>query len=362
MRTVRPGTDQKTTRDPAASTPRSARTRRAALAIGMLAGVVGLYAPQPGRSLPGAPPFQSWLAALVDEAIDRGFERRLVEQTLSGLRPLPHVVTSDRAQAQTPPALDDYLSQRVTPDLVAQGREMMRTHAPPLGLIENVFGVPPAVLVAIWGAETGYGRYTGDVPVFQALATLAWEPRRAPYFRRELFDALQVVAAGHIDGPAMVGSWAGAMGQPQFMPSSYLKYAVDFDEDGRRDIWGSVPDTIGSIANYLREYGWRPGEAWGREVAIDDAHGPRRQPGEPTRQRGCAAVRTLTERRPTGDWASRGIREVNGASLLPGAGSASLLTIDSRSFLVLPNYEVILGYNCSHRYALSVVLLADAIR
>jgi len=307
-------------------------------------------------------PFEMWRAALVEEAVDRGFDQEFVEEALGRLEPLPRIVQIDRMQAQAPAELDVYLSERVTPALVARGREMMRRHSLLLKRIEAAFGVERQFLVAIWGAETGYGAYTGDVPVLQALATLAWEPRRSAYFRAELFDALRILRAGHIARGAMHGSWAGAMGQPQFMPSSYLQYAVDFDGDGRRDIWTSVADTLASIANYLRRFGWQPGVAWGREVAIPSAVRSHVARGVQTRTNGCGAVRALTEPRLFAEWSARGVQALDGSDLPPGSAAASLLAVGTRPFLVHQNYETILSYNCSHRYALSVSMLASLLQ
>jgi membrane-bound lytic murein transglycosylase B len=306
--------------------------------------------------------FRVWLAALVDEAVDEGFDRRLVESTLAGLEPLPAVLDADRAQAEVAQPLADYLGARVTPELIAMGRDLLQRHRVLLSEIEGRFGVPGRFLVAIWGAETGYGRYTGDVPVFRALATLAWNPRRAAYFRGELFDALRMIERGYIDRHAMLGSWAGAMGQPQFMPSSYLAHAVDFDRDGRRDIWTSEADTLASIANYLRRFEWRPGVTWGREVEIPAAARSHIDTAVTLRREGCQAIRGLTERRALRNWAALGVRRQDGSRLPRAAIDASLLTLDGRAFLVYRNYEAILGYNCAHRYALSVAMLADAIQ
>jgi membrane-bound lytic murein transglycosylase B len=309
------------------------------------------------------PAFQLWLGELVEEAWRRGFDRDLVARALSRLQPLPRVIQADRAQAAAAPRLDAYLSARLTPPLVARGREMMRDHRDLLARIERWFGVQRRFVVAIWGAETGYGPYTGDVPVFQALATLAWEPRRADYFRAELFDALRMVQRRHIDIPSMVGSWAGAMGQPQFMPSSYLKHAFDFDRDGRRDIWNSIPDTLASIANYLRGYDWHNGETWGREVRLTAAVRNRIMRDVEPRREGCSAVRSLTGKRTLDDWAAFGVQSADGSPLPRAHLDASLvLAADERMFLVYHNYEAILGYNCSHHYALSVAMLADLLR
>ncbi len=317
------------------------------------------------RPAPAAdpPPFQGWLSTLIDEAVRRGFGRQLVMRALGGVQPLSRVIEADRAQAGPSPGLEVYLSQRLTPKLIADGRAKMREHRALLDRIERWFGVQRRFVVAIWGAETGYGPYTGDVPVFQALATLAWEPRRADYFRAELFDALRIVQRGHIDVTAMRGSWAGAMGQPQFMPSSYLKYAYDFDRDGRRDIWKSTPDTLASIANYLRSFGWGNGDTWGREVRLTTAVRANILDTIATRAEGCGAIRTLTTRRAMHEWATDGVRSADGSPLPRARVPASMvLTADARSFLIYRNYESILAYNCSHHYALSVAMLADQIR
>jgi membrane-bound lytic murein transglycosylase B len=317
----------------------------------------------PAGQTESPPPFEVWLSDLIDEATRRGFDRDLVTKALGGVRPLPRVIQADRAQAGPSSGLEAYLSQRLSPALIRQGREKMLEHRALLGRIERRFGVQRRFVVAIWGAETSYGPYTGDVPVFTALATLAWEPRRADYFRAELFDALRIIQRGDIELAAMRGSWAGAMGQPQFMPSSYLKYAYDFDRDGRRDIWGSTPDTLASIANYLRSFGWRNGETWGREVRLTEGVRSRVKEELKGRSEGCGAIRSLTTPRPLHRWAADGIRLENGRPLPRALLPASLvLTADVRSFLVYRNYEAILAYNCSHYYALGVAMLADKLQ
>jgi membrane-bound lytic murein transglycosylase B len=217
------------------------------------------------------------------------------------------------------------------------------------------------ILLAIWGIETRYGRLTGRTPVFQALATLAWEPRRSDYFRGELFNALTMVDRRYIDARSMTGSWAGAMGQTQFMPSSYLQYAVDFDGDGHRDIWKSTPDALASVANYLKGYGWRAGETWGREVKVPDAARARIAEEVPRRPEGCYAVRNMTERQPLARWRALGVTLPNGKPLPQSDLTAGLVDVGEREFLVYPNYDAILGYNCAHYYALSVALLGDQI-
>ncbi len=308
------------------------------------------------------PPFTDWLADLTREARERGFSEALVQQTLSGLEPLHRVVESDRSQAELNPGFSRYLSTRLTPTMVKRGQDLGREHRALLGRIERDFKVQRRFLLAIWGLETRYGRVTGNVPVFQALATLAWEPRRATMFRGELFDALTMVQRGHIEPSSMTGSWAGAMGQPQFMPSSYLTYAVDFDDDGRRDIWKSTPDALASIANYMKGFDWNDDETWGREVRVPAAVGNEIERTIPKRTEGCYARRNMTERRPLREWQKIGVRLANGGALPKADLAAGLVDVGERKFLVYENYDAILGYNCAHYYALTVALLSDRLR
>ena len=209
-----------------------------------------------------SPPFSDWLMALKEEARERGFSDTLLTETLSNVEPLERVVQADRSQAELNPGFARYLSTRLTAAMIRRGKEVSKENAAVLGQVERKFDVQRRFLIALWGMETRYGRITGNTPVFQALATLAWEPRRATYFRGELFNALTMVQRGHIEASSMTGSWAGAMGQTQFMPSSYLTYAVDFDGDGRRDLEHSVPDMLASTANFLKGNGWQAGQGW----------------------------------------------------------------------------------------------------
>jgi membrane-bound lytic murein transglycosylase B len=359
------GTSNMRARDFVTRRARRVRLQARGIACAMILSVAGALDGQspPRRPADTPPPFEHWRAQLVEEALRKGFSRRVVAQAIGDVRPSPQVIDADRAQAGPSQGLDSYLAKRLTPSLVEQGRIQMRTHRALLDRIEQWFGVQRRFVVAVWGAETSYGPYTGDVPVFQALATLAWEPRRAEYFRAELFDALRIVQRENIDVPTMRGSWAGAMGQPQFMPSSYLKYAYDFDRDGRRDIWGSTADTLASIANYLRSFGWWNGEQWGREVVVPGTVRERILKDVPVRTEGCGAIRALTIRRPVERWAADGLRSMDGSPLPRSRVPASfVVTTDARSFLVYRNYESILAYNCSHYYALGVALLADRLQ
>ena len=309
-----------------------------------------------------AQPFDAWLAEFVEEARGRGFGDQLLSSTVMGLEPLHRVVASDRTQAELTVTFERYLSSRLTPTVIKRGRELAEQHRLVLNGIETKYDVQRRFMVSLWGMETRYGRVTGGTPIFQALATLAWEPRRAAFFRGQLFDALTIVNDGYIDAPSMTGSWAGAMGQPQFMPSSYLQYAQDYDGDGRRDIWKSSADALASIANYLKGWGWKGDETWGREVQVTRAIRERIADQVPIRTDGCFAMRDMTERRPLSEWSRLGVKLKGGRSLPDADLEAGLVETESRSFLVYTNYDAILRYNCAHHYALSVALLADRLQ
>jgi lytic murein transglycosylase len=212
------------------------------------------------------PSFAEFLTDIRKEALSKGIRQEIVDSALNIDEPLPIVLERDRAQAETVLALETYLARRLTTKRIRTGREMLARHGKLLDEVAKKYDVPAKIIVAIWGVESEYGRLVGIRPTITALATLAWDPRRSAFFRGELFDALDVLNRGDIEFAQMKGSWAGAMGQPQFMPSSYKKYAEDFDDDGRKDIWTSLPDVFASIANYLKGRGWHEDETWGREV------------------------------------------------------------------------------------------------
>jgi membrane-bound lytic murein transglycosylase B len=307
-------------------------------------------------------PFDEWREALIEEARSRGYGEDLIQEALGRVQPLARVIQNDRTQAELVVGFDRYARNRVTPLVVRRGREAAARHRTVLARVERAYGVPRRFIVALWGIETQYGRVTGNTPIFQALATLAWEPRRADYFRRELFDALTIASNGYASAARMTGSWAGAMGHPQFMPSSYLKYAEDFDQDGRRDIWGSTPDMFASVANYLKSWGWDDEFTWGREVRVSAETLAKIEVDVPKRTEGCFAMRNMTERIRLTEWQRLGVRRVNGDALPTSDVTAALVHTDSRSFLVYPNYDALLRYNCAHYYALTVARLADALR
>lgn len=310
------------------------------------------------------PAFQQWLQALIEEARQAGIPESIIEQALVPVTPIPQVVANDRNQAEFVETLAMYLEKRVTAWRINTGRERLARHADILEQVSAQYGVSPRVIVAIWGIETNYGSFTGGTDVIRALVTLAYDPRRAAYFRGELLAALQILKEGHISHPDMKGSWAGAMGQSQFMPSSFRDFAVDFDGDGRRDIWTTEADVFASIANYLAAAGWREGERWGREVQVPaDYHARAGQWQQGDTAYSCSVLRRHTVQLPVNEWQMQGVRQINGADLPAADIPASIVFPDGeagQAFLTYPNFRAILRYNCANNYALAVARLADS--
>jgi membrane-bound lytic murein transglycosylase B len=308
---------------------------------------------------PDRPPFPDWLAAFRVEAVAKGLKAETVDAALTGLEPLEVVVQRDRSQAEAVLSIETYVQRRLTRTFIRTARQRLVDQRAILGQVANRYHVQPRFIVAIWGLESNFGRFGGVRPIVQALATLAWEGRREALFRGELLAALEILDRGYIDPPELKGSWAGAMGQTQFMPSSYLQFAQDFDGDGHRDIWKSTPDVFASIANYLQAHGWDGAETWGREVRLPAGgwRGIIERVG--TRTEGCRAERAMTEALPMERWRALGVKTVSGGALPKVARNGSLVSAGRRTFLVYRNYEAILDYNCAHAYALTVALLAD---
>src|SRR6185436_9575716 len=217
------------------------------------------------------PSFTEWLEGVRTEAESRGIRREVVEEALANVEgPMPVVLERDRAQAESVLSIESYLSRQITSRRVRTGREMLAKHKAVLDKVAKTYGVPVRIIGGIWGMESNFGRFSGVRPTVAALATLAWDPRRSSYFRGELFNALEILNRGDTDLSHLKGSWAGAMCQVQFMPSSYLQYAQDYDVDGRRDIWSTPADIFASIANYLSGRGWWQDAPWGRDVRVDE--------------------------------------------------------------------------------------------
>jgi peptidoglycan lytic transglycosylase B len=309
---------------------------------------------------PPQPTFDVWLKGVRDEAKTRGIRDATLDAAFTGLEPLPVVLERDRSQAEIVQTLERCLETRVSPQVVRTARDKRRQQTATLTRVSEKYGVPPGILVAVWGLESNFGRFSGVRPTIQTLATLAYDPRRSGMFREELFDALSILDSGDVEPAALRGSWAGALGQPQFMPSSFLLYAQDFDGDGRRDIWKSTPDVFASIGNYLAAKGWTRDQSWGREVSVPETTLQAVAQTAPFQTEGCLARRQMTVPMPVADWKKIGVRARTGAALPDASITASLVSGGKRHFLVYQNYQALLEYNCVNAYALSVGLLADA--
>jgi len=318
-------------------------------------------APAPTPVEESRPAFADFVATLKEQALAAGVSAATIDNALNGIEPLEVVVERDRSQAETVLTIDQYVQRRLTKTFVRTAVDKARENREDLAAIAKKYGVASSVLVAIWGMESNFGRFTGTRPTVQALTTLAWEGRRRAFFTAELIDALQILDKGYIELDQMKGSWAGAMGQTQFMPSSYLAHAQDYDGDGRRDIWKSLPDVFASIANYMVAYGWKGDQTWGREVKVPMGGAMKLATRVGFRQAGCRAERELTVPLSLARWQSLGVRTAAGKPLPKVDRTASLLRAGAKSYLVYGNYESLLGYNCAHAYALAVGLLSDRI-
>ena len=311
---------------------------------------------------PARPSFAEWLAGVRADAIARGIREEIVDAALAGVtEPQPVILERDRSQAETVLTLETYIARSLTPKLITAGRTAFAAHRELLDQVSERYGVPARVIVAVWGMESNFGRFSGVRPTVPALATLAWDPRRATFFRNELFNALEILNRGDIDLAHLKGSWAGAMGQTQFMPSSYLKFAEDFDGDGKRDIWSTPADVFASIANYLKGHGWAADQGWGREVKVTPDAARRIARGVAPRSGTCQATRNMSVALPLARWEELGVRLPGGKALPKRDAMASLVSGATRRFLVDANYDALLEYNCAHSYAITVALLGDAI-
>jgi peptidoglycan lytic transglycosylase B len=312
-----------------------------------LAGAIALAAT--GHAAAANPQdFHAWLDGVQKEARAGGISDGTLAVAFANLQPLPRVIELDRQQPEFTLTFEEYLARVVSEQRVEKGRRLMQEHAALLQSVARRYGVEPRFVVALWGVESDFGRLAGDFNVVAALATLAYDGRRSAFFRKELLDALRIVDQGNVSVAAMTGSWAGAMGQNQFMPSSFLTYAVDFDGDGRRDIWSSEPDVFASISNYLVREGWKPGESWGLLVRLPPAFD--------------GTMIAMDQRKTAAEWRRLGVSEPDG-SPLPDMQSTGSLTQPGGPggavYLVYDNYRTILRWNRSLYFATAVGLLAD---
>lgn len=295
--------------------------------------------------------FQNWLRGLKVEAIRKGISEPVFDAAFKDAAPIEKVIFYDRRQPEFSQTLWSYFGRTISDKRIKRGQALLKEHATLFQEVEKKFGVQPRFLVAFWGLETNFGDYTGGFPVIGAVATLAHDERRSAFFREELLYALQILEAGHIAQEQMLGSWAGAMGQTQFMPSTFAAYAVDGDGDGKIDIWGSLPDIFYSAANYLSKIGWNNARTWGREVKLPHGFDP--------------GLAQLDIEKPLSDWAAMGVTrasgralpkvDINGAIILPAG-------VNGPAFMVYENFQKIMIWNRSILYALSVGHLADRLQ
>jgi len=272
------------------------------------------------------------------------------DRALAGVEPLPRVLELDQKQPESTITLDRYLTNVLKPQRIEKGRKLKLQYKALLHAVADRYGVPPKVIMALWAVESGFGDSMGSFRVVDALATLAFDGRRPDLFRAELISALKILGRGRFESEDLKGSWAGAMGQVQFMPSTYLHYAVNYRHEGQPDIWHAQGDVFASAANYLSTLGWKRDESWGREVALP--------------ARFDSGLIGLPVKHTVSEWSKRGVRRVGGAKLPASTIAGSIVQPDGpggRAFLVYDNFRVIMKWNHSTYFALAVNMLADRI-
>ena len=313
--------------------------------------VIGVMAVQTSPAGAQGPAFAEWLDGLKREALGRGIAAATLDAAFAGIKPIPRVIELDRKQPEFSLTFRQYMDRVVPASRVKKGRKKLAENRSQLEKIGKQYGVQPRFLVAFWGIETDFGRVTGGFPVVPALATLAHDGRRSSYFRKELLNSLKILDEGHITPKKMVGSWAGAMGQCQFMPSSFLNFAVDQNGDGRKDIWTTKADVFGSAANYLSGSGWKVDQTWGRAVQLPAGFD--------------AKLASLKVRKRLSEWQRLGVRRTDGKDLPTRDLSASIVFTEgpgSQAYVVYDNYRAILKWNRSTFFAVAVGSLADRLK
>lgn len=324
---------------------RAMMIRLAAIAIAVLVGTGAVSAQQSAQ-----PDFHTFIQEVRRDAISQGITPATLDRAFANVAYVPHVIELDRQQPESTLSFEDYIDRVVSPTRRERGREQLDENRALLDAVSRKYGVAPRFIVALWGIESDYGRITGSFSEIDALATLAYDGRRSAFFRKELVNALIVVQRMHVDPRAMTGSWAGAMGQSQFMPSSFLNYAVSWRGNAPPDIWTNKADVFASIANYLAHVGWRPDENWG--IAVKTPAGLDQ------------SLIGLGQRRPLSNWSALGLQQANGGALQDSPATASLIEPGGESgpaFLVFDNFRVILRWNNSSYFATAVGYLADAV-
>lgn len=296
------------------------------------------------------PAFEAWLTGLRTEALDAGISSETLDASFDGVAPIARIIELDRRQPESTLTFEQYVERIVSNSRIDRGRARLSENSPLLQEVAAKFGVQPRFIVALWGIETNFGQNTGGFSVIAALATLAYDGRRSQFFRRELLDALRIVEQGHIRPEKMKGSWAGAMGQSQFMPSSFMNYAYDYDGDGAKDIWNTSADVFASAANYLSGVGWKSDITWGREVRLPAGFDP--------------ALADLKVVKQLAEWQALGVRRADGRDLPARDIPASVIfpgAVGGPAYIVYDNYRALLRWNRSLYFATAVGLLSDQI-
>lgn len=308
--------------------------------------------------------FAQYAALLREEAQQRGYSKALIENVFSTLSFHPRAVVADKGQPEFVETLDTYLPKRVNQARIDMARKMYREHRTELAEVEKKYGVPARFIVSLWGLESAFGRITGNFSVPSALATMAYEGRREAFFKSEFFLALDILAEGHIELSQMKGSWAGAMGHTQFMPSSFMKYAQDGDGDGHKDIWTNRSDAFASIANYLKTEGWQPGLTWGRRVQLPKNFDYSLVIPTGSKDRAQWLQWWQQSERSLAQWQKLGVRNADGGALPKRDIKAALVMPDNkggRAYLAYHNYQTLMHWNRSYYFVSSVGYLADLI-
>ncbi len=300
--------------------------------------------------------FQNWLNDFKLQARQAGISEETLTQAFKGIKPSPKVLDSDRKQPEFTRTFYQYFNSAVSKNRVEVGQKQYQKLRPLLNEVSQKYGIPSQILISFWGMETNYGRFTGNLPIIQSLVTLAYDPRRTTFFSKQLMAALKIIDQGHVQPSQMKGSWAGAMGQVQFMPTNYLQYAVDGDGDGKINLWDSLPDAFHSAGHFLQTLGWNPEQSWGKEVSLPKGFDYSFADGK--------TKRTLQA------WQALGVKEtnrqalhINGSNLKATQTAKLLLPSDYRgpAFLVYDNFQVIKRWNNSNNYALAVGHLSNRI-
>ena len=299
--------------------------------------------------------FAIWLSNFEQNAIKLGITQQTLDLSFKNIEPNKRVIELDQRQPEFTITLDEYLNNTTPKFRVNKGKKLYVQHKDLLERVSDQYGVQPRFLLALWGIETSFGRYTGSFNVIRSLVTLSYDQRRRDYFTGELINALKIIDQGHTSPESMDGSWAGAMGQCQFMPTSFVNYAVDFDNDGKKDIWDTIPDVLASAANYLSSTGWDDNQTWGREVTVIN---------DIDESLITVSARKVEVSKKLSYWSKSGVRNLDGTAL-PDVNINSYLVYpegkDGRKFIVYENFKTILDWNRSLFFGLAVGRLSDLI-